>query len=148
MYRDTVTLFNRYYRRGGDTWYPTVLTGVDLNIDKAAILAKYGAESSDKARLHVKYRQTESGIYVGDKLYLPPKEWENQTNDMLPNSLTFESGQYFDFIWLGVWEGGIVEDAEYNSGFYQYMNDHHDFVFAISSVAKYSVIPHFEIMAG
>ena len=151
MYGDTVTLFNRYHSRvDGGTWYPTILRGVDLNIDKAAILAKYGAESNDTAKLHVKYRQEPSGIYVADKPYLPPKEWDAQTNDRLALSLTFTGGDDFDFFYIGEWDGGIVSDNDYPSyddGFYGYMNDKHDFVFAITSVACYSVIPHFEIMA-
>lgn len=147
MYNDTVTLFNRYVRRDGGVWYPTVLKGVDLNVDKAAILAKYGSESNDTARLHVKYR-TENGVfYVRDKVWLPPKEWENQTNDVMANSLTFAGGTDFDFIWAGEWSGGIVDESDYGiDGFYNYMNAHHDFVFMVSSVARYSVIPHFEIL--
>lgn len=147
MYRDTVTLFNRYARREGDVWYPTVLHGVDLNVDKAAILAKYGAESNDTARLHVKYQRREDGIYVADKLWLPPKEWENQTNDVMADSLTFAGGSDFDFVWAGTWTGGVVNDNDYGpEGFYNEWNTRHDDVFAISSVARYSVIPHFEIL--
>ena len=148
MYNDTVTLFNRYARRDGGVWYPTVLHGVDLNVDKAAILAKYGPESNDTARLHVKYRTENGSVYVGEKLWLPPKEWDRQTNDVMADSLTFSSdGVDFDFIWVGEWTDGIVNEADYGiDGFYNYMNSHHDFVFMISSVARYSVIPHFEIL--
>lgn len=147
MYRDTVTLFNRYARREGDVWYPTVLRGVDLNVDKAAILAKYGAESNDTARLHVKYQRREDGIYVADKLWLPPKEWENQTNDVMADSLTFAGGSAFDFVWAGEWTDGVVNDEDFGvEGLYGHMNARHDFVFIVSSVAMYSVIPHFEIL--
>lgn len=147
MYSDTVTLFNRYESRSGDLWYPTVLKGVDLNIDKAAILAKYGSESGDSARLHVKYYVKDGSVCMGDKVWLPPKEWEGQTNDVMPNFITFAGGSAFDFVWVGEWTDGIVKDADYlPDGFYTYMNKHYDNVFAVSSVAKYSVIPHFELL--
>ena len=50
MYQDTITLFNRT----GEKWKAIVLPHVDLNADQAAIIAKYGAESKDKASLHVR----------------------------------------------------------------------------------------------
>ena len=151
VYGDTVTLFNRYHSRvDGGTWYPTVLHGVDLNVDKAAILATYGAESEDNAKLHVRYRKRNGGIYVANKPYLLPKEWDRQTNDQLPTSLTFTGGADFDFFYVGEWEGGVVTDDDYPAypdGFYGYMNERFDLVFAITSVAMYSASPHFEIMA-
>lgn len=147
MYQDTITLFNR--KKGGaagDIWYPTVIPKVNLNIDRAAILAKYGAESQDNAMLSVRYSRL-YGVPVitcdsgEQKPWMAPKEWD-QTED----SLTFSGGTNFDFFWQGEWKNGIVSDSDYGEGFYDYMNRTHDFVFAVSSVAMYSVIPHFEIM--
>lgn len=146
MYQDTITLFNRKKSNtAGDTWYPTVIKGVNLNIDRAAILAKYGASSQDNAALHIQYQQENGEITIAcdsetTKPWMSPKEWD-ETED----SLTFNPNG--DFFWQGQWTGGIVSDADYGpDGFYSYMNRVHDYVFAISSVAKYSVIPHFEIM--
>lgn len=143
MYRDTITLFNR--KPGGamgDTWFPTVIRNVNLNIDRAAILAKYGEQSQDNAMLSVRYSMKNGDIHVAGKPWMSPKEWD-QTED----SITFASGNQFDFFWKGEWNGGIVTDADYgDEGFYGYMNRKHDYVFAVSSVALYSVIPHFEIM--
>ena len=142
MYNDTVTLFNRRHTREGDTWFPTVLHGVDLNIDKAAIAAKYGAGSQDKALLHVKC----GGGMVCGKPWLPPKEWARQEEKSLAETLTFTDGENFDFFYAGEWqEPGPVTDGEYPDGFFDYMNQRHDFVFAVASAAKYDVIPHFEI---
>lgn len=146
MYQDVVTMFNRKPggRGEGDTWYPTVITGVNLNIDRAAILAKYGADSQDNAVLHIRYRKDGGEIMVAGKPWLSPKEWDG-TED----SLTFAGGNSFDFFWQGEWDGGIVTDSDSrwaDEGFYSYMNRTHDYVFAVSSVALYSVIPHFEIM--
>lgn len=142
MYQDTITLFNR--KPGGtmgDTWYPTVIKNANLNIDRAAILAKYGPESQDKAALSIRYKKIGDDIMIAGKPWLPPKEW-----DKTEDSLTFTGGNQFDFFWQGEWTGGIVSDADYSEGFYEYMNRKHDYVFAVSSVAKYSVIPHFEIL--
>ena len=182
MYKDTITLFNRKEGDAGDTWYPTVLRNVQLNMDRAAIMAKYGAESADNAVLHVRYstrKKTENAgllssdgyllksadglvLYamptarvmpitikeVGGKQWFSPKEW-----DALPahdKAITFTTGTQFDFFWLGDWGSEEpVHDSDYLAygDFYSYMNQKHDYVFAISSVGgPYSVIPHFEIM--
>ena len=130
-------------------WYPTVIRGVNLNMDKAAIMAKYGAESNDKAVLNIHYQTVDGQIMVDGKPYLPPKEWSNQTNDKLPESITFNSGKDFDFFMLGEYptKEPIVND-DYLDGFYNHVNSEYDFVFAVTSVAKYTAIPHFEIMGA
>ncbi len=149
MHDKTITLFNHYKSRLGDMWYPTVIRGVNLNMDKAAIMAKYGTESNDKAILNIHYQTAEGQIMVGGKPYLPPKEWSNQTNDKLPESITFASGKDFDFFMLGEYPTTEpISDDDYIDGFYNHVNDKYDYVFAITSVAQYSVIPHFEIMGA
>lgn len=168
MYNDTVTLFCRYESRLGDTWYPYILQNVNVNMDKSAIIAKYGAESADNVVLNVAYKieNLEEGetyeysqlprlkgkkLIVGKKVWLPPKDWDKQPNDLLPQSLTFTSGQAFDFFMLGEWEGDSpISDEEYGvKGFYDYVNSLYDYVFAITSVGgPYTVIPHFEIMGA
>lgn len=146
MYKDTVTVFNRYVDSfGNTTWHPHVLSGVNLIVDKAAIVAKYGEVSKDNAVLNVKYHFADGGIMVGDKPYFPPKEWERQVNDDLPKSITFTSGNDFDFFMLGDYESEdpIIDE---NGRFYGDMQREYDYVFAITSVAKYHTIPHFEIV--
>ena len=146
MYSDTVTVFNRYRSKLGDMWYPTVLRGVDLNTDRANIVAKYGEASADTAVLHIKYELIKDQKTIAGKPYLPPKEWERQTNDMLAESITFTSGQDFDFFWRGEWpDDDPISDEDYLDGFYSYMNSRHDDVYAITRHAWYSLIPHFEI---
>lgn len=151
MYNDTITLFCRYESRLGDVWYPYVLKNVHLNMDKAAIIAKYGAESQDNAVLNVRYETVNGNKKVGDKIWLPPKEWDAQANDLLPDSLTFTDGQSFDFFMAGEWTGEeVIHDEDYGvKGFYNYMNSQYDYVFAITAVGgPYSVIPHFEILGA
>lgn len=136
MYKDTVTLFNRK----GTHWIASVLTGVDLNADRSAIIRTQGAESSDVAKLHIKSR----GNKVGNYTYLLPKEYEALAQ--VTNEITLRSGNDFDFIYVGGWANRTVNDNDYTDGFYDYMRSHYDEVYAISSVAKYSVIDHFEVM--
>lgn len=159
MYNDTVTLFNRCGSRSGAVWYPTVIHNVNVRADRAAIFAKYGAESQDNAILNVRYRiETGEGggqIMVGDKPWLPPKEWRAQDDAAKAASVTFAPGAEFDFFILGEWSGGsaaesgtdTIPDADFKNdgGFYGYMNKMHDYVFVVTSVSRYTVIPHFEI---
>lgn len=145
MYTDVITLFNRVKgdRGHGDTWHPTILRGVNLNLDRASILAKYGAESQDKAWVSIPYKLTDGLKTVAGKTYVTPKMFED------PDSkITFASGNRFDFFWVGEWEEGEAADDDYESsiGFYNYMNDTYDNVFIVSSVSVFSSIPHFEIL--
>lgn len=153
MYDKTITLFNRYDSQTGTVWYPHILTGVDLNTDRGAILKKYGPDSTDSAQLHVRYHLRDGTKMIADSAvneleWLPPKEWVKQTNDALEKSITFSPDSFF---WEGVWDGETVNDAEYTDrrydGFYAYMNAKHDNVFLITSVGgPYTVIPHFEVL--
>ena len=150
MYSDTITLFNRYEANGVLTWYPTVLHNVDLNIDRAAMIAKYGEQTADSAALHVKYTAKNGEAYIGDKLYLPPKRWATQEDAEREKTITFAGGTNFDFFIVGEWAEAapIVDDPmQWLDGVYNYMNKRFDYVFSVNSVAQYSVIPHFEITA-
>ena len=148
MYNDTVTLFNRKEGGEGDTWFPTVLRNVHLNMDKAAILAKYGPNAADAAVLNIRYTKDGEKKMVAHKRWLPPKEWEKQLDH--GQAVTFTPGDRFDFFWVGDWGSEeLVRDADYfsDTDFYTYMNRTHDYVFAVSSVGgPYSAIPHFEIL--
>lgn len=166
MYNDTITLFNRYESRFGDTWYPTVIRGCHLNMDKAAIIAKYGADTQDNATLNIRFsvEELQNGepqckqipaldgkkLVIAGKIWLPPNQWDAQVNDALPNTVTFEGGNNFDFFWFGEWTGtDVISDDEYSAdeGFYGFINRTQDYVFAITTVGgPYTVIPHFEIM--
>ena len=144
MYNDTVTVFNRK----GDYWYPTILHNVHMNMDRAAILAKYGENSQDSAMLNIRYRLRENKKMIGEKEWLPPKVWEKMEDPS--GYITFQSGNKFDFVYFGEWpDEEPVDNRDHVSfnGFYNYMNSTYDYVFAFSGVGgPYSVIPHFEIL--
>lgn len=150
MYKDTITLFNRYSGNMGDIWYQTVIRGVDINMDRANIISKYGVDTTANAILHVKYSVLDNEKLIAGKRYLPPKAWENQVNDLLSETVTFTSGNSFDFFYVGELDEKdtpISDSAYAPTGFYDYMRKRFDGVFAIESVGgPYTVIPHFEII--
>lgn len=149
MYSDTVTIFNFYESSTITIWYPRIISGADLSTDIGAILKKYGTNSTDKAELHITYILREGRKIItnsnGAELsWLPPKEWKQQEESKLSNSITFGPD---DFFMEGVWEGGPINEDDYPDGFYGYMNSQYDFVYRISAVGgPYAVIPHFEIL--
>ena len=148
MYSKTVTVFNKYTDQTGEIyWYPHVLSGVDMVVDKAANIAKTGLDSADTAKLHIKYHIADGKKMVGNLPWLPPKELEQQLNDELSESITFDSG---DFFMKGEYSTDPIKDSDYtdrvNGGFYDYINKRHDYVFLITNVGgPYTLIPHFEI---
>lgn len=145
MYSDTITLFNHYESDSGNMWFPHVLKGVTLIADKASIIAKYGENSSDNAKLHIRYAVREDRIIIQDKEYLPSKKWRKCPVDELGNLITFDTKH--DFIIAGEYEGiGPVMDDDYESGFYDHMAENEDFCYTLTSVGQYKLIPHFEIM--
>lgn len=144
MYNHTVTIFNYFEDDDGAYWYPKVLTGVDLNTDRAALLKKYGAETTDNAELHVKCTRSGDTVLVGSYVWYAPKAWKKSNK---PASLTFNPDT--DFFWYGAWENGTVDDSDYDrqGGFYQYMNKNEDGIYKVTSAsAPYTIIPHFEIL--
>lgn len=149
MFKETITVFNRYHNSLGDTWYPHVLNNVELNIDKASMIAKYGAESTDTASLYVGYTNINGEIFVDGIKFLPPKEWAKQVNDDLRDTLTFnddaQNGDFFIVGDLGYREP--ILDEDYKKGFYNELNTKLDYCYSITSVGIYKLIPHFEITA-
>lgn len=92
--------------------------------------------------LNVRY---DVGDMIAGKSYLTPKAWDRQTNDLLPQTITFTPGEKFDFFYVGEWTEDPIADDDYENGFYDYMNSTYDGVYAVTSVSKLGVIPHFEI---
>lgn len=150
MFDATITLFNRYKsRKDGDKWFKTVVEGVNVIADKAAIVATQGTNASDSAKVLINYDTDAAGnIKIAGKTYLAPKKWDEVLTSERDNYLTFKNGSNFDFILVGKLEEDIsLNDGDYTEGLYNYLNKAYDNVFAISSVGKYELIPHFEIMA-
>lgn len=145
MYQDTITVFNRKTSRLGDMWYPTILHNVNLNIDKATIVQTYGEDSSDNVVLNVEYEVIDGVKTIEGKPYYLPKQWDAQTHAECAKTITFTSGEDFDFFAVGVFSEEPVNDDDYLEGFYNFMNAKYDEVYAITSVGLFSVIPHLQI---
>lgn len=150
MYNTTVTVFNLYRSKqlGTATWYPHVLSGCYFNADKAANVEKTGLENADSARLHIPYKVKNEkillkGLENKDFKYLMPKEWDDQTNDMYENTVTFTEGE--DFFLVGEFPEIPIDDSVYRGGVFSYLNSTRDQVYRINTVGKYELIPHFEI---
>lgn len=156
MYQHTVTLFNRYVANGAEKWKGTVLKGVDLIVDRAAIIARYGADCQDRAKLHIK--KSADGMINGFR-YVAPEDFSGAAG-----TLTFAVGNEFSFFVDGVASILSASEADYSEpeededeaetlvetsvdyydGFFDYMNRTGN-AYAITSVAEYYVIPHWEI---
>ena len=152
IYKQTVTLFNRVPQQYGEEllWYPTVLEGVHLVIDHSSVWNQNGGAVTDNVRLHIRYLVKNGKVVVGQKPYYLPKDYRRLERP--EDAITFGYGNNddFDFFVEGVfteYDGPVPDSIEPRMGFYNYMNKKYDNVFAITSVAKYNLIPHFEIMA-
>lgn len=150
IYKQVVTLFNRKDVDGVTYWYPSVISGVHLVIDKSIIISTYGEQAQDNAMLHIQYKVSGGDAVVetgdGSKAYMMPKVFRAMGDP--DKNITFAYGDNFDFIMSGAYDGvGPINDEDYKNGFFNYMNKTHDEVFAITRVAKFNLIPHFEITA-
>lgn len=143
MYKDVVTLFNRKKTRDGDIWYATVLTGVNLNCDRGAIVKAYGEASQDNAVLNIALG---SGRTIQGRPYMQPKEWARLGDPQ--EAITVKSGSDADFFWAGEWTGSTVisNDSYGIVGFRDYMEKNFDGVYEVTGVSEFSVIPHLEVV--
>ncbi|MGO5071750.1 hypothetical protein [Roseburia faecis] len=131
----TVTLFNRSFNAEteDETYYPTLLEGVDLVETKGANVSKSGMDSADAVKLYVDFGNIA-------KPYLPPKEWENMPGKCKQHFLTFNPAQDF-FI-----KGDHTDLELPESEAYGWAHDNLDSVYKVTTVDKYEdVMPHFEV---
>ncbi len=131
----TVTLFNRSFNAETEeeTYYPTLLEGVDLVETKGANVSKSGMDSADAAKLFV---------CIGDvnKTYMEPKAWDALTEDEKKNYITFHSTE--DFFVKG--DQTAVDLPETDA--YEWMRNNFDDVYKVTNIDKYEdILPHFEI---
>jgi len=163
LYAQTITLFNRMPGKKGEPtiWLPTVISGVHLIVGKSTSWDKSGGRNANDVRLHVRYRRdgdkvlvccaspnaSEGVIY---KQWYEPKAWKRLLTP--EDSITFSFGEDsdFDFFIEGKFDeypSPISDDNFGFKGFYGYITENYDNVFAVKSVNRYNLIPHFEIQA-
>ena len=131
----TVTLFNRSFNAETEeeTYYPTLLEGVDLVETKGANVSKSGMNSADAAKLFV---------CIGDvnKTYMEPKAWDALTEDEKKNYITFHSTEVF-FV---KGDQAAVDLPETDA--YEWMRNNFDDVYKVTNIDKYEdILPHFEV---
>ena len=131
----TVTLFNRSFNAETEeeTYYPTLLEGVDLVETKGANVSKSGMDSADAVKLYVDFGNIA-------KPYLPPKEWENMPDKCKQHFLTFNPAQ--DFFIKGDHTDLEIPESEA----YGWAHDNLDSVYKLTTVDRYEdIMPHFEV---
>lgn len=150
MYSETITLFNHHSDRLGDTWYPHLLTGVDLIVDRASVIAKYGPETASSAKLHIRYVNDENGISINGIPYVPYKEWHGMTTDERNGKITFntdsDNADFFVIGDIGMTEA-VFDSVEAPDSLIERISKQMD-VYVLATVSEpYKVIKHFEILA-
>lgn len=141
MYDHTITLFCMH----GDTWYPSVIEGVDLIATESASKTPLaGQTNGDSVEIIVhssaaKVVKTKAGA----KAYVTPKAYA--ATNAPANCLTFTPEQ--DFILDAEWPSTdpIPDDAYGDTGLYSAFNEDHDGVYMITSAKYLGLLPHFEI---
>lgn len=149
LYRDTITLFNRYDNEDGSyTWIPTVMKNVHFIVSKAVMVTTYGDSNSDNAQVNIRYKSMGKKAMVSGKVYVQPKEYKRLTLSQAKTHFTFTGGAEFDFVYGGAWTGdSIINDDAYPKGFFNHMQTTYDDVYAITNSAMYYILPHFSITA-
>lgn len=130
MFSDTVTVFNIC----NGLWYPAVLHKVRLQAKSGIKQESSGVSSEDNALLFVQI----FGDKISDKTYLPLKEWLLSDKD---GTVTFTEGGFF----VSGEYTDVVSDDDYTDGYYSHMRETHDDCYLITTVQRFTVIPHFEI---
>ena len=133
---DTVTVFNRYFDiiTEEEMWFPTLLKGVNLVSTKGANISKSGLNDADTARLFIDVDSVEN------KTYHTPKLWNQLTVEDKANAFTFQTDTDF-FV-----KGDLTDVEPFENNFFEWVLNHYDYVFKVSTVDEYSdVLPHLEI---
>lgn len=112
-----------------EIWYPTVLENVRLIETKGRNVSTSGIKEADSAKLHILTSNLK-------KPYLEPKEWDALDD----KSQAFTLCQEKDFF-----VKGDVSEIETVDNFFQWMKDHYDGVYQITTVDRFEVIPHLEV---
>lgn len=143
MFKDTITLFNFHEPTG--KWYPTVITGVDLQVDSGADPATPGVLNDAHSVLALIQSRADKTLVLKDgatKSYLGPKAYAKC--DTPEGYFTFQLEK--DFFYEGEWPSlDPVLDDDYDEGFYNEVNKTYDGVYIVKTATHLRLIPHFEI---
>lgn len=141
MYDKTITVFNLDSQN--NVWHKAVISGCDAVSTDGFNPSTVGLQNISSVLMLVncdanKVFSTEDG----DKQFLDPKVYRQTADKEL--YLTFNADT--DFIVVGTINDEIsLDDNDYDSGLYQYVNTQYDNVYLINTYTYYSLIPHFEV---
>lgn len=141
MHCDCITIFN--YHKLSDKWYPTLIHGVDFGNVSSSKNSTRGTDDESSVVFIIKCNQCRQVItHSGAKRYIGAKEYARCSN---PHGyFTFDTEK--DFVYRGIWNGEmVINEDDYECGFYSYMNSEFDDVYKITSSEFYSLLPHFEV---
>lgn len=163
LYAQTITLFSRVQAGHGSPvmWHPTVIDGVHLITDHASSWNVNGGRTNDNAKLHIRYVPVngEAIVHCRDlqhqgqllmKKWCPVKAWRRTPDPDTCLSFAYGDNDDYDFFIEGVHDAFLApvsDDAFGRNGLYAYLNTLYDNVFAITSVHKCDLLPHFVIGA-
>ena len=143
MFDRTITLFN--FHKPSGNWYPTVIAGVDIQIESGMSPATPGVQNDAHVASVLIPSKKDKSIVLQDKSvksYLGPKAYARCEDP--EGHFTFQLDK--DFFYEGEWPDlNPVSDDDYDEGFYNEVNKLYDDVFSVKTAAFYGLIPHFEI---
>lgn len=141
MYCDAITLFN--FHKATSKWYPMVIKGVDFGSALSSKPTTQGINNEDTVVFIIKCNHCKQiKTLSGKKTYLGPKEYASCDNPY--RHFTFNDAK--DFIYRGEWNGDtIIDEEDYDSGLYSYMNSEFDDVYKVTLSEFFSLLPHFEV---
>ncbi len=131
----TVTLFNRSFNpeTEEETYYPTLLEGVDLVETKGANVSKSGMDSADAVKLYI-------DLASMPKPYIEPKAWAALPEEEKQDYITFTPAE--DFFIKGDHTDAVLPE----NNVYQWMIDNYDDCYKVTTIDKYEdILPHFEV---
>ena len=137
MFGRTVTIFSKHH----GSWFPRVFHDAQVSRDRGYITRTYGETANETVMVHIKRINGKAeGLY---DVY-EPKEWLEQR--FVTGKIAFNTG---DIIWLGDYstiDANLLPiPDDFPKGFYSYFRGLHDMVYALTQVADYVEIPHWEI---
>lgn len=133
FFKDTVTVFNNITGPdvlSDDTWAISVLHNVRLRETRGANVKTTGLTETDAAILHIM-------LETADKPYADPMAWAKLSDKSM--AFTFHEGK--DFFVKGDLSGEALPAAD----IFNYVKKNFSGVYRVTTVDKYTVIPHIEV---
>lgn len=140
MFDKTVTIFNQ----SNGVWYPKTYRNAQVITDRGYVRRVYGDTANDSVIVHIPCKYGVGTCLLTDEIeFVLPKEFDASADKS--TIATFRSGVNFDIILIGEYENTPIADDEYSGGFYKHLKSEKDGVYALTNVAQYYVVPHFEL---